>query len=166
MTVANIDILINAIQTGGQNTAIEVRSILNALKNEVCKIGEVKLGFFSNSYITANFTSTGLGINEMEGFALANGANGTQDCRKRTPVGFDLTPFVSGDDYSLIGNKFGSATKTLAHDEIPLWKTFLESGAGNSGAADFQNDSNGATTPVPFSLMQPSIVTVFYQRIS
>lgn len=166
MTIAQIDALIVSLADNVRNPASRVRTILTAIKNEAFPLNEIKMIFMTDIEIAANFDSTGLGIGNSVGKAIANGLNGTQNYCRKVPVGYDSTPFVSGFDYSTVGNAFGLEKHTLALDEVPLYKTFLESGAGGSSAADFADDGNGSTTPASFSIVQPSKVTLFIQRIS
>lgn len=121
----------------------------------------------------------GLGKNLMLGFAMSNGNNGTQDRRKRTSVGFDPRAFVSGNNFSIIGNKFGSETHTLTIPELPSHdhplseigrhtsnntghpRSFFDQGYG--GDTDGKTDEVGGD--VGHNNVQPSIVTLFVQRI-
>lgn len=173
MTNTQLDILIASIDTNGQNTASEVRAVLTAIKNESCKVGEVKQSFFSGAYLTANFNSTGLGINEMEGFALCNGQNGTYDMRRRTPVCYDPTTYVSGNNYSVVGNTFGEENHTLIEAELPVINIqghIPVAGTTAGGGTGFQPYASGTADTIgggqSHNNMQPSIVSVFYQRIA
>lgn len=60
-----------------------------------------------------NFDSNGLGINNMEGWALCNGSNGTPDLRDRFVVGTDSS--VSDES---VGDTGGENTHTLTIDEM------------------------------------------------
>jgi len=75
---------------------------------------------YSGSFVNSNgfplFDSTGLGLDYFDGFALANGQNGTKDLRGQFIAG--LNPDDS--DYLSIGQTGGAKTVTLATDNIPL----------------------------------------------
>ncbi|OWP87772.1 hypothetical protein BWK60_01930 [Flavobacterium covae] len=172
MTLTNLQLLINSIEDNGNNTASEMRVVLNALKNEICKIGEIRTSIFSPAYLSANFNSTGLGINEMDGFAICNGSNRTVDLRKRVPVGYDSAAYTNGFNYSILGNQFGEEVHTLSIDEMPAhdhssWGETQGQTAGGGTGIEPTGGSTGLTGgSKPHNNMQPSTVVIFYQRIS
>jgi len=92
--------MINGIGTGEPNTALEIRNILTALLDPSSKT--IVMKDVSNAYITANFDGTGLGINEEDGYALCNGANGTRNWAERVPLAY-------GGAYLVMGAQGGSA---------------------------------------------------------
>lgn len=172
MQITQIQALIDTINDNGRNTALEVRTVLSAIKNELFKLNEIKMIFMSPSDITANFDNTGLGINNSIGFAVSNGANGTQDYRRKSPIGYDSTTFVSGFNYSVVGGAFGEEKHTLTIAEMPSHthtETKIENGtdAGGSGSFNFINSPTGSTGgDLPHNNIQPSKVTLFIQRVS
>ena len=161
MTTAQIDALIASITDNGRNTALKVRTVLTAIKADLWRIGEVREFEVDNIFITTNFDLTGLGTGDYLGFAICNGSNTTLNRGKRVGVGYDP---ASG--YNILGTTGGAENVTLVNANIPLWKTFLESGAGGSSAADFANDGQGTTTGTPFSIMQPYLITLYIKRIA
>ena len=173
MTTAQIQALITAINDNGQNTALEVRTILTALQDEVIKIGEVKMLAISELDIANEFDNTGLGILKHIGFAIANGNNGTYDFTRKTPIGYDPTAFVSGFDYSVMGNSFGEENHTLTIPEMPRHSHSVPgtlaggTTAGGSGTFGF---GNATSSPVggdgSHNNIQPSVVVLFIQRIA
>lgn len=179
MTTSQVQTLIDNIQDAGENTASEVRAILNALKNESCKLYEVKeidVNLTTTpTYLTENFDVTGLGINDMEGFAICNGGNGTRDRKGKTAIGYDPT------NYPTPGATGGVKQVSLAAANIPeldITVPVCNAGGGggaytkilasDSGTDDTKtyNDVTGNATPTPVSIMQPYIVTLFIQRIA
>lgn len=138
----------------------------------------------TQQFIDDNFdlnpgSTMGLGKNLMVGFAMSNGNNGTRDRRKKTAVGYDPTAFVSGNDFSLIGNTFGEENHQLTIPELPAHDhnltnlnehnnnnalheaSFFDQGYGNKSKA--KTDKNGSDQA--HNNMQPSIVTLFIQRV-
>jgi len=173
MTIAQIDALIAAINDNGRNTALEVRTILTAIKNEAFPLNEIKMIFMTDLEITANFDSTGLGIGNSVGKAIANGLNGTENYSRKVPVGYDSTTYVSGFDYSQVSNTFGSENHTLTEAQLPIIQIMGhtnvagETAGGGSGAQPY---ANGVADTIGGGLshnnIQPSKVTLFIQRIS
>lgn len=172
MKLIHLQLLINSIEDNGNNTASEMRLVLNALKDEICKVGEIKTSIFTPTYLSDNFNSTGLGINEMDGFAICNGANGTVDLRKRVPVGYDPTANTSGFNYSILGNQFGEEKHTLSIDEMPAhnhsaWgETSGQTAGGGSGIEPVGSVTGTTGGGQPHNNIQPSTVVIFYQRIN
>lgn len=189
MKLTHLQLLINSIEDNGNNTASEMRLVLNALKDEICKVGEIKTSIFTPTYLSANFNNTGLGINEMDGFAICNGANGTVDLRKRVPVGYDPTTYTIGFNYSILGNQFGEENQLITKDQLPNIKGRFRTIGEDTGSLpdgvfvnEGGNDSwiGGSNTPsydhmtvkMDFGKgellnnIQPSTVVIFYQRIN
>lgn len=190
MKLTHLQLLINSIEDNGNNTASEMRLVLNALKDEICKVGEIKMSIFTPTYLSANFDNTGLGINEMDGFAICNGDNETYDLRKRVPVGYDPATYTSGFDYSILGNQFGEENQVITKDQLPNIKgrfrtiaedffpfpdgVFVNDGGNDSWIGDGSNSPSFDHMTVkmdfgkgqPHNNIQPSTVVIFYQRIN
>jgi hypothetical protein len=123
--------MINGIGTGEPNTAEEIRNILMELLDPPAKTIVIK--DVSNSYITANFDGTGLGVNEEEGYAICNGANGTRNWAERVPLAY-------GGAFLIMGATGGSADSVVvAHDH-----TFANTltGKGSGGIGDFASTAS------------------------
>jgi hypothetical protein len=188
MTTAQIQLLIDAINDGGENTASEVRTVLNAMRGEVCKLYEVKeidVNLTANpDYLTDNFDLTGLGINEMVGFAICNGANGTKNRKGRTSIGYDVDNYptlgaIAGSkDQVVISHTHGYKDAVLAQRDdiaVPYADGYDAIGPNVQGAAGDTNNNalwfkNRTTNTTGESgagkNMQPYIVTLMIQRIS
>jgi len=93
MDRSDIQVLIDAIQTGVPNTAVKVRDVLNAIADGTAQTGDVKEIDVSNAYLNANFDITGLGINERLGWAICNGQNGTRNRSGRVAMAYDATNY-------------------------------------------------------------------------
>jgi hypothetical protein len=89
--------MINAIASGKKNTALGVRTVLNALADSVFVKGDVKEIHCTNEYLVANFDDTGLGINERVGWAISNGKNGTFSRGGLVAVAYQRGVFELGD---------------------------------------------------------------------
>ena len=177
MTNTDFELLIQAIDTGGQNKAVEVRNVLEPLRAEVFKIGKIELFYYTNQYIIDNFDSTGLGINNETGNALCNGNNGTVDLRRRGAIGYDSTAYTSGYDYSLIGNQIGVENVTLTIPQIPshghetICTRIVAAGGAGVGTGslslimeNFPSTSKGGDKP--HDNIQPSLILVYTQRVA
>jgi hypothetical protein len=153
-----------------QNTT----NISNIISTPAWLVGDVKEVDCTNAYISLNFTANGLGINERVGWAISNGNNGTKDRRKTVPVQYDST---SSLPYNLMGNLFGEETHKLITSEMPIHTHGLHGinltdpdGADSETSAykrfpfgTSETEANGGDQP--HNNMQPSIITLFIQKI-
>lgn len=171
-TYTDITTKIDNLTDGGENTAAEVRAILYEIRDNSFMIGEVKEFDKGTDWIASNFDSTGLGINGMVGFALANGQNGTKNRNGRTAIGYDPV------NYDLPGTVLGEATHTLTKTELPNinilipYQTGFITHGGSEHTLQYNQPQDGQMS-VPLggsglahNNMQPSIVTIFVQRIA
>lgn len=169
MTRAQYQDLIDVIATGEPNTALEVRTILNALADGSYLTGDVKMVNCTNVYLTANFDSTGLGIAERLGWAICNGANGTRNMNGKVPLPY-------GSSYLTLGATGGEATHTLTTAETPnisVSYTGSNSDNGDDGAYIVTSPSAPNTVHTLTSTggggahnnMQPYVVTLFIQKL-
>lgn len=77
--------------------------------------------FIDDNFDLAPGGNMGLGKNAMVGFAMCNGNNGTKDRRKRTSVGYDPSAYVSGPNFSIIGDVGGDPDAVVvshSHDTV------------------------------------------------
>ena len=173
--------LINAIGNGQPNTALEVRTVLNAIADGVGVTGDVKEIDVPTSYIADNFDVTGLGKNERLGWAICNGNNGTRNRKKRVSVQYDS----SDATYSTLGATGGESTHVLLISEMPPHAHDTQAGTGSvvphAASSFFYNQgqtwSASGTTDTKNSgilneggglahnNMQPYIVTLFIQKL-
>jgi hypothetical protein len=105
MTIAQIKTLIIARINGGSNTVAKERELWNIILNESVKLFEIKdidvnLTLYP-TYLTDNFDATGLGKNDMLGFAICNGNNTTYDYSGLCTIGY-------GSGYTTLGAVGGS----------------------------------------------------------
>ncbi len=133
--------------------------------------------FIDDNFDLAPGTTMGLGKNLMVGFAMSNGNNGTKDRRKRISVGYDPAAYVSGLNFSIIGNPIGSADSVLAEHSHDVAVGNIND--GNPGdyiehhTARWDRGSGtlleGTTTMAGVSAEDgnypPAIVTLIIQRI-
>lgn len=147
MTISQIQTLINNINDNGENTANEVRLVLNAIRESSCIIGEVKMLKVDQSFITGNFDVNGLGLTgtQMEGWQIESADGG------RTYIGYDPINYPTlgeeggskdavlvahSHDYQIARDQAGSQdlyslTNTAGSDEA--YQTFQTSSVGESG---------------------------------
>lgn len=167
MTRAEYQALIDVIATGEPNTALEVRTILNALADGSYLTGDIKMVNCTNVYLTANFDSTGLGIAERLGWAICNGANGTRNMNGKVPLPY-------GSSYLTLGATGGETTHTLTVPELPShthdFISYVQSGSNDgSGGEAAGYFATVPTAPTGGGLahnnMQPYVVTLFIQKL-
>lgn len=129
--------------------------------------------FIDDNFDLAPGSTMGLGKNLMLGFAMSNGNNGTKDRRRRTSVAYDPRAYVSGHNYSIMGNTGGSEDAVVvAHTHTVDQIKSYNADFGTNGLYDRSNgaDSKGITTESTGESgdgknMQPFIVTLVIQRI-
>jgi len=128
--------------------------------------------FIDDNFELAPSETMGLGKNLMVGYAMSNGNNGTRDRRKKVSVGYDPSAYVSGPDFSIMGNPIGSANAVLVEHDHKIKRN--NNDAGGSGS-QWTLDNSGSSTNLASTELagesginknyQPSIVTLFIQRI-
>lgn len=140
MTRSEYQTLIDSLADNQPNTAATVRGIFEALADGATFTNELKLLDTTNAYISANFDGTGLGINEMLGYAICNGQNGTRDWRGRVPLAYDSSL------YPTLGATGGTREEVLNINQIPAHTHTVpaNNGVGGIGGANFP--SGGGTT--------------------
>ncbi|RFM32269.1 phage baseplate protein [Chitinophaga silvisoli] len=98
-----------------RDTIANMKASFTQQLNSLWKKGDIIEVDCDATYISANFTNTGLGINERDGWAICNGNNGTKNRMGRFPVGYD----PSRTDYSPVGKTGGAETITLTESQMP-----------------------------------------------
>ena len=111
----------------------------------------------------------GLGINEMVGFAVSNGNNGTINRSGRTAIQYDPV------NYPVMGALGGAKEHTLTINEMPAHTHSIilvdESGNGapSGGTPGGESNGTGATESrgggLAHNNMQPYVVSLFIQRV-
>lgn len=169
MTRSQYQTLINTLADNQPNTAATVRGILEALADGATFTNELKVIDTTNAYIAANFDGTGLGMNEMLGYAICNGQNGTRDWGGRVPLGY------SASLYPTLGATGGTTQETLTIDQIPSHSHTVASYAGaltnasrissqvTTGIGGAQTSSQGGGQP--HNNMQPYRVALIVMKL-
>jgi len=166
MTREQFTTLIATIETGGKNTAAEMRNVLNAFKDGIALTGDIKAIHCDAAYIALNFTNTGLGQAEREGWAMCNGLNGTMPIQERTLVGY-------GGAYTTPGYQFGSPDAILpAHTHTVNGIKSYNAQFGTNGFYDRSQGAGSAgisTESAGVSATgknyQPSTIVVYIQKL-
>lgn len=129
MTRSEYQTLINTLASNQPNTALTVRTILEGLADGATFTNELKLMDTTNAYIAANFDGSGLGTNEMLGYAICNGQNGTRDWRGRVPLAYDDSLYPT---LGAIGGNKDAVVVSHTH----MANGFGAPGSGSNGLAD------------------------------
>lgn len=182
------DIIIEDIN-GVQNTPTTIIEVYNMLANikffdwmdpsgnggpnttaTILRVGDGITLRCDAAYIAANFDSTGLGINERDGWAMRNGQNGTEDWRNRVGVGLgSIFPTMGATG----GSKDAIVISHIHSTEANV--KFVGIGGGEIGVAlgsgAFFNisgvDSTGSTgSSGTDKNMPPYIVTLHIERVT
>jgi hypothetical protein len=174
-------LILNLLPTGQQISASNHRTVEQALLDfaeSQWLTGDVKEIDCTNSYITDNFESNGLGKNERLGWAICNGQNGTRNRTGRVSVGYGLTSIGSAPIFPSIGTTLdnpiiggskdavvvshshtikygGSATGTKYPESPYITDTIVGDMKGTESTGVPGDDKN----------MQPYIVTLFIQKL-
>ena len=180
MTNTQITALITAIEDGGFNTALEVRTVLTAIKNACVLPNEVKWIKMPQidlpTYFVATGATAGLGIAGQlyEGWAICNGNNLTTNDNGRVSIAY-------GTGYTTPGATGGSKNAVLiAHSHsFGIPQNTNSGGAGlfdqaAGGNANFNSnikgqDENGVSSTTETGVdknMQPYVVELKIQRIA
>lgn len=166
MERSDTQVLIDAIADGIPNTALKVRTALNALANGGYT-GDVKEIDVSNAYLTANFDATGLGKNERLGWAICNGNNGTRNRSGRVAMQYDIS------NYPTLGAVGGSKDAVVvAHSHSTRWNMNTGSGpdigstlvaTAHGSGAGIVTDSSGETGVN--KNLQPYMITLMIMKL-
>jgi hypothetical protein len=168
----------------------ELQTKLNNHIENAWRTGDVKEVHCTVAYYQANFDSTGLGINERVGWHYCNGNNGTWDKRDKTSICWDNRTIDPNNNYwdllyNQLGLTVGEKKHQLTQAQLPSveWeiKAKIQEGGGghNGGYSEIDpnaTDTNNFTTPTglvvnvggndeKFSIVQPSIISLFIQKI-
>lgn len=87
--------------TATEHRAVEV-ALLNFARNQWLP-GDIKEIDCTDQYIADNFTNTGMGINEREGWAICNGQNGTRNRTGRVSVAYGSTSLSGAPTFTSMG---------------------------------------------------------------
>ncbi len=138
-------------------------------------VGQIVSWKIPTGSLSDYFDGTGLGSHQLTtGWAIANGANGTDNVAGRALVGY-----AAGDaDFGTIGGTVGAKTVTLTAAQIPPhthnikgananWSSGSPDGklidpANKSGLGVTEENTGGGS---PHNNIQPSFTTLFIQRI-
>jgi len=165
MTRTEIQALIDAIADGVPNTALKVRTVLNAIADGTATNNQVIEIDVATSYIADNFDPTGLGINERLGWAICNGNNGTRDRSGRVPIQYSTTyptlGATGGSEDAVVvshshGIKYASTGAGTAYPETPY---IGDTVSGNMAGTETTGVSGVGKN------MQPYIVSLFIMKL-
>lgn len=170
-------------EIGGILNQATINDLLNLLRPLVGKLQyEIITLDVNTQYILDNFDATGLGINICAGFAICNGNNGTKNRDGRTSLGYGTT-------YNFVGALNGNASHTLTESQLPIHShlngiadndlaIFVYNGVTNGMpgqstrtvnsenlARTFQGSTSQVGNNQPFSIMNPSVVTLTIMKL-
>lgn len=146
--------------------------------------GDIKEIDCDNTYITNNFDSSGLGINDREGWAICNGNNGTRNRTGRVSVAWgDVAPIGTGatqfplmgttssptiggaNEHSLTISEMPPHSHNIARSTSDVDGTTFSAGSGTGSNNTTQSAGGSGGNVVPHNNMQPYIVTLFIQKL-
>lgn len=168
MTRSEYQTLIDSLADNQPNTAATVRNILGALADGATFTNELKVLDTTNAYILANFDGTGLGTNEMLGYAICNGQNGTRNWGGKVPVGYDASL------YPTLGATGGTTQETLNITQIPPHSHEINVNSGSGGSINGAEDavstgvkisSTSVGGGLPHNNMQPYRVVLMIMKL-
>jgi hypothetical protein len=168
------DVATNASAITTLNTELAANTAaITVIQDTYWQTGDIKEIDVTEAYITANFNSTGLGINNRVGWAICNGNNGTVNRLGKFPVQRN-----TGDsNFAAMGNTGGAETVTLTQNNIPPLETtdqFASTGGTTYPSIITENASAGALGAIavnsgspdsPVDILPPFIVTLFIQKL-
>ena len=168
-----VSALIQLIATGQKNTALTVRTALEAILLNCNAIPfEVKELDCPISFLNNNFDTTGLGINDMVGWAICNGNNNTQQRGGLVSIGYDKINHALGTtggnrDTVVVGHTHGITLGQLNGENA---QSISEARFSNSGNGSLSQNVTATTTSTGVSgagmNMQPFMVTLMVQNIT
>ena len=176
------NIILDKLAPGTNITALKHQDVEKALLDfteSQWLPGDIKEVDCTNQYITDNFDSNGIGINERLGWAICNGYNGlTRNRTGRVSVAYGNTslsgaltfssvgttissPVIGGSKDAIVvshahGIKYGASATGSKYPETPYISDTI---AGNMQGTEFAGESGTDKN------MQPYIVTLFIQKL-
>lgn len=182
---SNNEVLITRIaqfSVGGDQQYAELVRI-GTLKNDMPKIGDIKMVHCDNTYIAANFDGTGLGINERVGWAICNGINETVDMGDMFPMAYKNGVREMGDtggskEVTLASNQQGTFTVQTSRDDISGGSASVTAslkfngneaptnGGSNQSSFGTALTVNLSAAAIPIDKMNPFKTLLFIQKIA
>jgi len=146
--------------------ATELGNRTKWLYDNTWRTGDVKEVDCDGAYIAANFDGTGLGINERIGWAICNGNNGTKNRNGRVSLGYDPSGAGIGTPSGSVNNSipftgYGSGGGNTSGG---LQGRLIISTGNNEVSESLESVAKASSAP-SVSVMQPSIVTLFIQKL-
>lgn len=153
-----LNLITSNLPTGGTPiTASNHRDVENALlafAESQWLTGDIKEIDCDQAYITANFSPTGMGIGQREGWAICNGQNGTKNRTGRVSVAWGVAgldadanniaqPLMNTGTFPTVG---GTKAHVLEINEMPPHSHSIAARTGTSstgnGGANFPAGAN------------------------
>ncbi len=138
--------------------------------------GDVKQILCDAAYIAANFIS-GLGIGERLGWAIMDGANGTEDMGGFVSIGYKAAVAEYDEPGKTVGqDSFVVTNNNIQEAHIPL-DTYVNDGSAGTSLPSFKGDTNnnnvpgsitsklGVASPTPIDNRQKSKVLLYIQKL-
>jgi hypothetical protein len=159
---------------------IRIEPFTKPLKEQYDNIwvtGDIKMISCTNEYRNTNFDLSGMGRLERLGWKICNGLNDTVDFGGRVPIGYDGNTVDPHDNvwdvaYNTLGQIVGEKKHQLSQSELPenivslhQQMTGITGGGGSGNQPWSPMDVNIGGNGTKFSIVQPSLVVLFIQKI-
>jgi hypothetical protein len=159
--------MIEGLGTGEKNTALEMRTLLTHLIQNIYIPGDVKMVICTQEELITDYDETGIGKGKRAGWAKLNGLGGRLPFGGRVPIG-------QSDAYPIIGTRGGFEKHKLTIAEMPAHGHDIKVNSGSGGSINGAEDAVSSGTTIstsltgggePHNIMQPFVVVLYLVKL-